>query len=42
MFVPGGPLTLLGIEYLVEPTATAAEPAQPRNRWMRWLADLLC
>lgn len=41
MFVPGGPLTLLGIEYLVEPTARAPEPARPRGPLMRWLAGLL-
>lgn len=41
MFVPGGPLTLLGVEYLVEPTATVAETARPRSRWLRWLAGLL-
>lgn len=40
MFVPGGPLTLLGVEYLAEPMAPAST-AVPRGRLMRWLTGLL-
>lgn len=41
MFVPGGPLTLLGIEYLVEPPGPSHAPASPRGWFGQWLTSLL-